>query len=197
MNLLGLTGGIGMGKSTVADLLRERGLPVLDTDVIARELVEPGTPAWEEIRRSFGESVLSPDGRIRRAELARQVFADAGRRKELETIIHPRILEVWRARVEVWRAERQRCGVVVIPLLFETSAGAYFDTIICIACSAATQRQRVLARGWTLDELEKRIQAQWPVEKKIALAHRVIWTEGSRETMAEQVNRLLQSLRLA
>src|SRR5437899_8502578 len=91
----GLTGGIGMGKSTAADLLRKRGLPVVDSDVIARQAVEPGQPALAEIRQLFGAEMVGDDGRLRREELARRVFADAESRRKLEAILHPRIRAVW------------------------------------------------------------------------------------------------------
>src|SRR5438876_7491801 len=119
MNLIGLTGGIGMGKSTAANLLQERGLPLIDTDVLARQVVEPGQPGYAEIVRIFGKPVLNPDGTLRRDELARQVFSDAEARRRLEAIMHPRIKELWLAQAQEWRAQKQPCGVVVIPLLFE------------------------------------------------------------------------------
>ena len=194
MKLIGLTGGIGMGKSTTANLLHERGLPIIDTDQLAREVVEPGQPAWQEIKQHFGPAVLAPDGMIRRDELARQIFSDEARRRQLEAIVHPRIRERWLAQVAVWRAEHKPCGVVVIPLLFETNAAASFNTTVCVACSAATQRQRLLARGLTPDQIQQRIQAQWPIEKKIALSHHVIWTEGSLDVHAEQAERLLATI---
>lgn len=196
MNLLGLTGGVGMGKSTVANLLRQRGWPVIDTDVLAREVVEPGKPAWDEIWRLFGQAVFGTDGQLRRDELARLVFSDEARRKQLEAILHPRIRECWVAQAETWRAERRPCGVVVIPLLFETNAVASFDTILCVACSAASQWERLLARGWSPGQIQQRLQAQWPIERKIALAHSVVWTEGGPEVQVEQVERILQNLTL-
>ena len=194
MNTIGLTGGIGMGKSTAASLLKERGLPVIDTDLLARELVEPGQPAWEEIRRLFGSDILDANGQLRRSELGRRDFSDPARRKQLEAILHPRIRQRWLAQVEVWRAEKQSSCVVVIPLLFETHAAASFDTIICIACSPASQRERLLARGWSIEQLEQRLQAQWPIEKKIALAHFIIWTEAGLDVHVQQVERILQAM---
>src|SRR5438876_4027447 len=170
MHLIGLTGGVGMGKTTAANLLQQRGARVIDTDVLAREVVEPGMPAWEEIRRAFGEDIIGPDGQLRRDELARQVFSDEGRRRELEAILHPRIRERWLAQVETWRKENQELAVVVIPLLFETDAESSFDSVICVACSAASQRKRLLERGWSAAQIQQRIQAQWPTERKIVLA---------------------------
>ena len=195
MILVGLTGGVGMGKTASARFIQQRGIAVIDTDVLAREVVEPGQPAWEEIRRDFGEEIIGPDGQLRRDELARQVFADESRRKHLESITHPRIRERWLAQAESWRREGQPLGVVVIPLLFETDTAGAFSAIICAACSLATQRERLLARGWKLEQARQRIQAQWPIEKKIALANYVVWTEGAVEVHELQIERILAALR--
>ncbi len=194
MHLIGLTGGVGMGKSAAADLLRQRGVPVIDTDVIAREIVEPGQPALDEIRRLLGAEVIDEQGCLRRDEVARQVFANATLRDQLEAITHPRIRERWRAQADQWRRDGQARGVVVIPLLFEIKAESEFDTVICVACSAATQRRRLLSRGWSNEQIEQRIHAQWPVEQKMARANFVIWTEGDMAVHAEQIDRILKTL---
>jgi dephospho-CoA kinase len=191
MKVFGLTGGMGMGKSTADKLLRERGVPVVDTDILARQIVEPGQPALAEIQRAFGPEIIGPDNRLRRDELARRVFSDSDARKKLETILHPRIRQFWQEQVASWRAEGQTRGVVVIPLLFETEAQANFDAVICIACSRATQYQRLQTRGWNREQIDQRIQAQWPVEKKMESANFVIWTEGSVEVHAEQLRRII------
>lgn len=191
MKVLGLTGGIGMGKSTCAELIRQRGIPVIDTDDLAREVVEPGQPALAEIQGLFGPGLIGPDGRLRRGELARRVFADPAARKQLEGILHPRIRRLWLAQVDTWRAEGKPLAVVVIPLLFETGAQNEFDSTICVACSAATQHERLRARGWTAAQIAQRIEAQWPVEKKIALAHYVIWSEGGLDVHAAQLDLIL------
>ncbi len=192
MKLHGLTGGIGMGKSTSGNLLRERGVCVADTDLIARELVEPGQPALKEIQECFGADITGTDGRLRRDELGRRVFDDTTARKRLESILHPRIRAVWQEQVERWRAEGQTQAVVIIPLLFETNAVAHFDAVICVACSAASQRQRLLARGLVPEQIEKRISAQWPVEKKMELADRVVWTEAGLDVHAAQLDRIFR-----
>jgi len=192
VKLYGLTGGIGMGKSTSANMLRERGVCVADTDLIARELVEPGQPALGEIRDCFGTDITGADGRLRRDELGRRVFADTAARKRLENILHPRIRAVWREQVERWRAEGRAQAVVIIPLLYETDAAAHFDAVICVACSATSQRQRLLARGLGMDQIEKRISAQWPVEKKMELADRVVWTEAGLDVHFEQLDRIIR-----
>ena len=161
MTVIGLTGGLGMGKSTSASLLEQQGIPVVDTDSLAREVVEPGQPALAEIQQTFGRGVIGSDGRLRRDETARVVFADPVKRQQLEAIVHPRIRDLWLRQVEVWRSERKPMGVVVIPLLFETDAATQFDLIICVACSAGSQWQRLLARGWSPEQIEQRIGAQW------------------------------------
>jgi dephospho-CoA kinase len=148
----------------------------------------------EEIRRVFGDAILDPSGRLRRDELARRVFAEEALRKQLEAIIHPHIAERWKALVNRWRAEGHRHAVVVIPLLFETGTEAEFDAILCVACSAATQRERLLARGWTAEQIEQRIRAQWPIEKKMLQSHFVVWTEGSLDVHAAQLDRILKTL---
>ena len=104
------------------EFLRDRGAQVVDTDELARQLVQPGQPALAEIQAEFGKEVIAPDGRLRRDELARIVFADAAARKKLEAILHPRIRERWLAQIETWRGENRALAVVVIPLLFETRA---------------------------------------------------------------------------
>jgi len=189
--VFGLTGGVGMGKSTVAQWLQQRGVPVVDTDALARKVVEPGQPALAAIQEMFGAAVLGPDGALRRDELARRVFASDMSRKQLEAILHPRIRALWLAQVEEWRAAGVRLGVVVIPLLFETNVAKSFDKVICVACSAASQQQRLATRGWSAEQIQQRIASQWPIEKKLTQADFVIWTEGSPDTTMAQVDRLL------
>src|SRR5262249_3151068 len=156
--------------------------------------VEPGQPALAEIRAAFGENVVDPDGRLRRDELARIAFADPKARKQVEAILHPRIRECWRARVENWRKEGKDLAAVVIPLLFETKAESDFDVIICAACMPTTQQERLSARGWSAQEVEQRNAAQIPVADKIAKATYVIWTEGDLDSHARQLDRILASL---
>jgi dephospho-CoA kinase len=191
MKLLGLTGGIGMGKSTSHKLLNEQGIQVVDTDIVARQIVEPGQPALQEIQRVFGSNIIGADGRLRRDELAKCVFADTSARKQLEDILHPRIRLLWQKQVEIWREEGRSLAVVVIPLLFETSAARQFDAVICVGCSAASQRTRLSERGWNTDQMEKRIRSQWPAGKKMDLADYVVWTEGSLEIHAMQLARII------
>ena len=194
MKVCGLTGGVGMGKSTAAQFLRARGAQVVDTDELARQLVQPGQPALAEIQAEFGKAIIASNGRLRREELAEIIFADAAARKKLETILHPRIRERWLAQFEIWRRESRALAVVVIPLLFETRAEPHFNKIICVACSAATQRERLRARGWTPEQIQQRLAAQWPVEQKISRADFVVWTDGALDAHAQQLERIFLKL---
>jgi dephospho-CoA kinase len=204
MKVCGLTGGLGMGKTTAAQFLHKQGAQIVDTDGLARQLVQPGQPALAEIQTVFSKNIIAPNGELRRDELARIVFADAAARKKLEAILHPRIRERWLAQIEAWRAapkrsdggrgENRALAVVVIPLLFETRAESHFEKIICVACSAENQRQRLLARGWTPEQIEQRIAAQWPVEQKIARADFVVWTDSDLDNHAKQIERILPAL---
>ena len=194
MKVVGLTGGAGMGKSASAQMLRDRGIPVVDTDDLARQVVEPGQPALAEVRQVFGSDIVDADGRLQRDELARRVFADAAARTRLENILHPRIRALWRAQMEAWQAEGHPLAVVVIPLLFETGAEAELDATVCVACSAATQHERLQARGWPRGQIQQRVQAQLPIEQKMARATYVVWTEASLDVHAAQIDRILQRL---
>jgi dephospho-CoA kinase len=192
MKLFGLTGGIGMGKSTSARLLDERGISIIDTDLVARELVAPGQPALTEIASRLGSELVGRDGHLRRSALAEKVFASPEKLKELEAILHPRIRDRWMRQVEDWRCEKREAAAVVIPLLFETNAQAQFDAILCVACSTITQLERLRARGWPEDQIQQRMTAQWPVEKKIAGSNYVVWTEGDLAVHARQLDLILE-----
>lgn len=194
MKVLGITGGVGMGKSVTGALLEKRGVPVVDTDLLARQLVEPGQPALAEITSAFGPSILSADGSLDRKELARRVFSNAAERAELEGILHPKIRDAWAAQVDDWRRSGREFAAVVIPLLYETKAESSFDAVICVACGAATQANRLRERGWSGGEIEQRLDAQWPVEEKISRADFVIWTDGPLDVHAAQLDRVLISL---
>lgn len=193
MKVIGLTGGIGMGKSTAGKLLQQWLVPVVDTDTLARQVVEPGQPALREIEATFGAGVIGADGRLQREELARLVFADESRRKTLEAIVHPRIRELWQSHVTLWKTEQRSRCVVIIPLLYETGAAAQFDCIICVACSADAQWQRLIARGWTRDQIQQRIGAQWTIQEKMDLANYVVWTEAGLDTHAAQLERIISA----
>ena len=190
MKFFGLTGGAGMGKSTVADMLRDRGWRVVDTDQLARQVVASGQPGLREITAEFGASVLNARGELRREALARLVFSDPAARRRLEALLHPRIRELWQAEAKRWQADGANQGVVVIPLLFETGAETELDATMCVACSAATQQTRLRERGWSDEEIAARNRAHWPVEKKMARSTFVLWNEAGLDVLRAQLDRL-------
>ena len=191
--VIGITGGVGMGKSTAAKLLRKQGVPVLDSDDVAREVVAVGEPALTEISEIFGADFLNAQGEMDRAKMAAHIFGNDAEREKLETIIHPRVRERWLAQMETWRADNVPLGVVVIPLLFEVGAEAEFDFIICVACTGNTQRERLRARGWDDAQIAARIAAQMDVTEKIERADQVVWTEGDVSLFREQLQSIFRA----
>lgn len=183
-----------MGKSTVAQLLGERGEQIIDTDLLARDLVMPRQPALEEIRREFGSEILNPDGTLNRSALAAVVFRDSQKRSRLEGILHPRIRAAWLAKAEELRKNGERRAVVVIPLLFETGAEKEFALTICVACSPGTQARRLRERGWTDTEMSDRVASQRPASEKMDRADRVIWNESTVEVCKMQTERILEAI---
>ena len=179
-----------MGKSTVASFLDRRGEQLIDTDELARELVKPGELALVEIEAAFGKAVIRRDGTLDRTALARLVFADPERRLVLESILHPRIREAWKLQAQKWVTAGLKRGVVVIPLLFETAAEKELDMTICVACARKTQKERLASRGWTQEEIEKRIAAQLPIAEKMDRSDRVVWNESTLRVCEEQVERI-------
>jgi dephospho-CoA kinase len=192
MKLWGLTGGIGMGKTTLAGQLLQLGVKVVDTDDLARQLVQPGQPALAEIQQQFGPELVNPEGSLRRDLLAARVFSDSAARRQLEGILHPRIRELWQGEVENWRQSGELIGVVVISLLFETQPEVAFEKVLCAACQLATQQTRLLARGWTPEQIELRRAAQFPIADKISRSQHVLWTEGELANTRRQLTLLLQ-----
>ncbi len=185
---IGLTGGIASGKSAVADLFAERGVPIIDTDVIAREVVEPGQPALAEIAREFGPGVLGADGRLDRRRLRDLVFSDDKRRKALERILHPVIRRVAEERA---RSAGGPYHIVVVPLLAESPMRASMDRILVVDCSERTQLERLLRRDAESEAQARRmIAAQASRAERLAIADDVIDNDGSLEATEQQVDAL-------
>jgi dephospho-CoA kinase len=194
MKVLGLTGGIGSGKSTVATMFSELGADVIDADDLARRIVEPGQPALAEIQAAFDPAVIGADGRLDRKRLAEIVFADPGSRARLNAITHPRIRERMNAEVE---ERRMQPGLLIldIPLLFENARLKSVEKTIVVWVDEATQLARLTARdGLELGAARARIAAQLPLDEKKALADYVIDNSGTREQTRRQVERLFALL---
>ena len=196
MFAIGLTGGIASGKTTISELFAARGVPVIDTDVISRGLLEPGEPAYAQVRAHFGDEVVDADGRIRRARLREIVFNDRRQKAWLETMLHPLIYQ--RSLDTIRGHKRDAYVLVVIPLLFETNFQALVDRILVVDCPAEVQIERLIARDGIDAELaRKMIAQQLSNEQRIARAHDLI--DNSRDGVdldseVEQLHRKYLSL---
>ena len=187
MKVLGLTGGIGSGKSMVASMFAQLGADVIDADQLAREVVQPGQPALEEIAAAFGRDILLPDGRLDRGMLARIIFADPVARARLNAITHPRIQERMATEMAL-RGSRPGVLIVDIPLLFENDRTSSVESVIVVWVDPKTQLRRLIERdGLTADEARQRIAAQMPLDEKRARADLVVDNSGSRENTRRQV----------
>ncbi len=180
--VIGLTGGIASGKTTVAEMLGALGAHVVDADQLARRVVEVGSPALHEIKAAFGEAMIAKGGELDRARLGELVFADAQARDRLNQIVHPRVMEL--SREEIQQAQRSGARLVVydVPLLFEAERAAEFDGVLVVWVSPQVQVLRLRQRAG-LDEAaaRARIEAQMPLGRKRELARWVIDNSGSRE----------------
>lgn len=192
--LVGLTGGIGSGKSTVARMLASRGAVVLDADVFARQAIDPGTPGLDRVVAAFGEGVVNTDGSLDRGKLADIVFHDEAKRRELESIVHP---EVQRLIAEGISEHTGTDAVVVIdsPLLIETGAYRAMDLVVVVSADPNTQIERVVAdRGIPEADARARLAAQMPLDQKTAVADRVLDNRGSLEDLERAVDVLWREL---
>ncbi len=193
--LVGLTGGIATGKSSVAEILKSLGCVVLDADTLAREVVEPGRPALEAIAREFGREVLRADGTLDRKRLGAVVFAQPERRRRLEAITHPAIRERFVARLAELEAQGF-AGLVVwdAPVMIESGGHRQMDRLVVVVTDEATQRERAIARDDDRADVERRIASQMPLGDKARLADYVIDNSGDRaatEARTREVHRAL------
>jgi dephospho-CoA kinase len=194
MLLVGLTGGIGTGKSTVARMLEKRGAVVFDADVLARQAVAPGTPGFEEVVERFGPNVLAPGGGLDREALASIVFSDPAARSDLEGIVHPEVRRMFAEGCEEYR-DSDRVVVFSAPLLVETGMHTAFDLLIVVSAPVATQIERLMrGRGMAERDVQARIAAQLPLEAKAEVADVLVDNEGTLEDLEGQVERVWRDL---
>jgi dephospho-CoA kinase len=195
VKLVGLTGGIASGKSTVAAMLARLGAAIVNADDLARAVVEPGREAWQEIVDSFGPAVLQEDRAIDRRKLRKLVFGDLAARKRLEAIIHPRVRALAEARIRDLGAAGRQLVVYEVPLLFEGNLHEWLRPVILVACDPATQRARLRNRD-ALDEAEaeRHVAAQMSLSEKRKLADFVIENDGTVEQLEQQVRELYAQL---
>lgn len=183
-----LTGGIASGKSVVADMFGELGAPIIDTDIIARAVVEPGQPALDEIRERFGAMIIDAAGQLDRRELRKRIFSDSEARQDLENILHPRIGEETRRQVDAAGGSYQ---LIVVPLLVGSQLLKIVDRVLVVDCDEKTQIQRLLARdAETLEQARRILAAQSSRQERLDIADDVITNDGSLATTREQVVRL-------
>ena len=194
LKVLGLTGGIGSGKSTVAKLIADQGVPVLDADQLAREVVEPGRPALAEVAATWPQAI-GPDGKVARKRLADIVFRDPVQRLRLEAIMHPRIQALSDERFAEMAEKGHALAFYEASLLVEGGRYKDFDGLVVVTASPETQLERVLARGdLTEAEAQARIDAQLPLLAKVRVATHLIDNDGALDATKAQVETLLASL---
>jgi dephospho-CoA kinase len=196
MKVLGLTGNIASGKSTVARMLGSMGARIIDADKIAREVVEPEKPAWADIVRKFGPEILSPDGTIDRRRLGEIVFADEGKRRLLMDITHPRIKEAVRERLSKLRKEDVSVAIVEAALIVESGGlREFLDGLIVVTADEERQIERLIKRnGYTRDEALARIGSQMPASEKALHADYLIDNSATEEETEALVKKLWEEI---
>lgn len=192
---VGLTGGIATGKTYVANRLREAGVPIVDADVLSRDVVAPGSPALAAIRKRFGPDAVRRDGTMDRIRVGQIVFKDKRARLDLESIIHPAVVK---AINDFFAAlpKRTPFAVADIPLLYETGRDKEFDVVVVVACPREMQLTRMMERNkLSREDAERRLAAQLPIDQKIKKAAFVIKTDGTFDDTNAQVDALVAALK--
>lgn len=195
MKWLGLTGGIASGKSEVTRILNQKGIPVVDADQVAREVVIPGSQGLSQVVKAFGPTILNPDGSLDRTKLGKLVFSNTSQLKQLETILHPLI----QARVKKLRHQLEEKQVSVafydVPLLFEKSLQAQFDGVLVVWCQPAQQLKRLMLRdGLSESQAQSRLDLQLPIDQKKSRSDWVIDNSGSADLLPGKVSEILQKI---
>jgi dephospho-CoA kinase len=196
MIIVGLTGSVGTGKSTVTNFFRELGAYIIDWDELAREVTRPHSKAWKEIVEHFGKGILNDDLTIKRQKLADIVFSDKGKVAKLNQIVHPEVFkEDERITNEIKSLDPDALIIKDIPLLFEVAHPIFVDKIIVVSASEQTQLRRLEEKGMSREDARNRIKSQLPLEKKIKAADFVINNDGPPEETKRQVEEIYSLLR--
>ena len=195
MRVIGLTGNIGSGKSTVAAMLRDAGIPVLDADRISREVTAPGGRAYDAVIQAFGRGIVRYDGSIDRKLLGEIVFSDRASRERLERITHPAIFESMKEAIAGIEREGHRAAVVEATLIHELGRKGLFEAVISVACDRTTSISRLAARdGMTRRQSEARLRAQMDAERKAGASDYVIDNSGNLDDTRRQVEQIVRIL---
>lgn len=195
MKLVGLTGGIASGKSTVAAILCRLGASIINADELAREVVQPGEDAWKEILETFGPDILHEDKTLNRKKLRKIVFENPAARKKLEGIIHPRVRALAERRIR--ELAKAGCSVIVyeVPLLFEAQIHLWLRPVILVACNIETQKKRLLQRDHVTEiQAQQHLDAQMSLEEKRKLADYIIENDGDLQELEQKVSAVLQQI---
>lgn len=196
MKLIGLTGGIASGKTTVAKMLARLGAAVVDADALSREVVEPERAAWKEITKAFGEEILQPDRTLDRQKLRATIFHNPTARKTLESIIHPKVRALAEERIAQHAAAGYEIVVYEVPLLFEGKLHEWLRPVVLVACDLQVQKQRLQQRDrLSPEEAQRHIDAQMSLEEKRRLADYVIENDGNLEDLERQVQVVLKKIK--
>ena len=195
MKIVGLTGGIGAGKSTVARMLVEKGARLIDADVLARQVVEPEAPAWKDIVSEFGQGVLNPDRTLNREALAAVVFENEQKRQRINQITHPRIGRKMLEMIRGYKEQGASITIIDAALLLESSATRWIKPVIVVVADDEVKIKRVCERdGCTPKEVLKRIKSQWPDRERASLADYVIDNSGDYDSLHKQVDKLWENI---
>jgi dephospho-CoA kinase len=190
--IIGLTGSIASGKSTVSKMLKEKGFPIVDADEIARLVVEPGSPVLVEISRIFGQEIVHNDGSLNREKLGARIFGNAEERQKLNSIIHPAIRKEMLRQKEQWISMGSNTVILDIPLLFESKLQSYVDKIIVVSVTPEIQKERLIARNvLSEEEADARIRSQLPIKEKEQSADAVLRNNGTVEETEIQLTEVL------
>lgn len=196
MKLVGLTGGIASGKSTVAGILRRLGAAVIDADELSRQVVQPGQTAWQEIVEAFGPGTLQDDQSLDRKKLRKIVFNNPQARKKLEAIIHPKVRALAEEKIRELASAGASIIVYEVPLLFEGQLHQWLRPVILVATDVKTQKKRIQDRDRVTDiEAQRHIDAQMSLEEKRKLADYIIENNGTLEELEQQVKSVVESIK--
>lgn len=195
--IIGLTGGIATGKSTVATMMRQEGIPVVDADVIAREVMEIDGAAYNQVVQTFGPEILDADGSINRALLGERIFSDEVMRLKLNSIVHPVVRSELVAKAEAYQREGHEHVVMDIPLLYESELFYLVDKVLLVYVTPELQLERLMSRDQAgMEQARSRMNAQMPIDEKVERADAVIHNHGTKEETRDELRRIIKSWNL-